>query len=253
MQKPSEVSYLMAAKTVWHSGQSLVGSCPGVIQSYEASCPMKDMNVLIKNCQKTGCNRSILSNAIDDNKEMGIIINDELDSWKKENYFTVKEEPSMPDPILNAFKQESLMENRAQEFCNTISGILNDGGERIFDDNCIEEKNDIIERQLTYKGSFHKKKLKKRLTIHAGERKYECKHCHKKFLQNSNLRTHLTIHTGEKKYECEHCHRKFAQNITLKKHLVIHTGEKKYECEHCHKKFSLNTTLKRHLMIHTGE
>ena len=86
------------------------------------------------------------------------------------------------------------MEKRAQEFCSTISGILNDGGDRMFDDYCVEEKNDVLERQVTYEHSSQKKTnftLKKHVTSAICIKKYKCEHCHKMFARSGNLKTHL--------------------------------------------------------------
>ena len=75
----------------------------------------------------------ILSNATDEKKTIRKIINDNLVSCKKGTVltngklFTVKDEPNIPERLLNEFKQERQMEKRAQEFCSTISGILNSG------------------------------------------------------------------------------------------------------------------------------
>ncbi|KAJ2713467.1 hypothetical protein H4R19_002237 [Coemansia spiralis] len=56
------------------------------------------------------------------------------------------------------------------------------------------------------------------------QRKYECKHCRKRFLRPSSLLSHVYTHTGERPFGCEFpgCSRRFAVQSNLRRHHKVH-------------------------------
>ena len=89
--------------------------------------------------------------------------------------------------------------------------------------------------------------------IYAGEKKFACKFCEKRFTKHQHVKYHELIHTGEKPYACKYCEKRFIQPSFVKRHELIHTGEKPYSCKYCDKKFTNSSNAKIHERIHAGE
>ncbi|XP_028618426.1 zinc finger and SCAN domain-containing protein 5B-like [Grammomys surdaster] len=85
---------------------------------------------------------------------------------------------------------------------------------------------------------------------HTGERPFKCNLCKKAFRQSSDLKVHQRVHTGEKPYTCAVCLKEFAHRSTLKSHSRIHMKEKPYVCEDCGQRFSHKCNLTVHFRIH---
>ena len=91
------------------------------------------------------------------------------------------------------------------------------------------------------------------MSIHTGDKPYNCEICNESFTQSGNLKIHTRAHTGAKPYICKVCDNGFTISSDLKRHMFIHTGEKPYKCELCDKSFIRFVHLKAHTRAHTQE
>lgn len=67
--------------------------------------------------------------------------------------------------------------------------------------------------------SSRRAKLKKHMSVHSEERRFQCKVCGKRFKSHEANRVHQRIHTQEKPYICHICGMAFTYNCLLKTHL----------------------------------
>ncbi|KAJ2824122.1 hypothetical protein IWW50_003483 [Coemansia erecta] len=58
----------------------------------------------------------------------------------------------------------------------------------------------------------------------------------------------------ERKYECKHCKKRFSRPSSLTSHVYTHTGERPFACDYpgCTKRFSVLSNLRRHHKVHTN-
>ena len=93
--------------------------------------------------------------------------------------------------------------------------------------------------------------LRKHVKIH-GEKKFECRHCKRRFHRLSNQITHEGVCSKDdtlRSFPCTNCNARFTCKKNLKRHEVIH-GEKKFECRHCgQKRFHWSVNRRRHEKI----
>ncbi|XP_076847552.1 uncharacterized protein LOC143493198 isoform X2 [Brachyhypopomus gauderio] len=87
----------------------------------------------------------------------------------------------------------------------------------------------------------------------AGERRFSCSFCERRFVRFGQLKEHLRSHTGERPYTCTQCGRSFTKQGNLIRHAVVHSGEKPYQCSLCGKCFTQRSSLKSHQKTHTPE
>ena len=88
--------------------------------------------------------------------------------------------------------------------------------------------------------------------IYAGEKKFACKFCEKRFTKLQLVKYHELIHTGEKPYACKYCEKRFIQPNSLKRHELIHAGEKPYSCKTCAYRCRERSNLKKHEILLTA-
>ncbi|ELT92491.1 hypothetical protein CAPTEDRAFT_91112 [Capitella teleta] len=105
---------------------------------------------------------------------------------------------------------------------------------------------------------------------------YNCHHCDRIFLYNSNLRKHLRqrhtnsrsypcascgrgldfhvqrIHEGKRSYMCDQCGQAFFTEFELRNHSVTHGAVKQYQCPICDYATHVKATFQDHLRQHTG-
>ncbi|CAL9704052.1 unnamed protein product [Knipowitschia caucasica] len=101
----------------------------------------------------------------------------------------------------------------------------------------------------------------------AGEKKFQCNVCNKKFERKQHLQNHVRIHTGENPYstapatkktveerfQCSICKKRLWSKYGLDVHVRTHTGERPHSCPVCNKTFVQKGALIIHRRTHTGE
>ncbi|XP_010133929.1 PREDICTED: zinc finger and BTB domain-containing protein 39 [Buceros rhinoceros silvestris] len=90
------------------------------------------------------------------------------------------------------------------------------------------------------------------LPTQAGNSKYSCKVCGKRFAHTSEFNYHRRIHTGEKPYQCKVCHKFFRGRSTIKCHLRTHSGALMYRCTVCGHYSSTLNLMSKHIGVHKG-
>jgi len=119
---------------------------------------------------------------------------------------------------------------------------------------------------------------------HGKPKRYDCKHCDRRFREPHHLKVHLRTHAVEnrthsvtnrrpcpvccklyhKSYlpihmrshsegsslECRYCDKTFASKIKLTAHVKTHTNGRPYSCRHCGKSYCTDTALRNHEASH---
>ncbi|XP_058819992.1 zinc finger protein 3 homolog [Topomyia yanbarensis] len=106
-------------------------------------------------------------------------------------------------------------------------------------------KCEICGKMVTY--------MKDHMRLHSGDKRYQCPHCERSFIQSNNLIYHVRKHTGEKPFACDKCDKSFICKSHLLSHSRSHANDQPYVCEFCSRRFNQACNLTKHLRIHSGE
>ncbi|XP_030374666.1 zinc finger protein 493-like [Scaptodrosophila lebanonensis] len=91
---------------------------------------------------------------------------------------------------------------------------------------------------------------------HAGDKRFPCNLCERRFYKNHMLQLHIrTAHEGERPFVCriENCNRQFTSYTTRSNHEKTHIQRPSYKCLLCDKTFIKKSSLNDHQRVHTGE
>jgi len=94
------------------------------------------------------------------------------------------------------------------------------------------------------------------MAVHGSEdgKPIACRHCDKRFLNNSALACHLKVHSEENSlYDCPICSVTFEQINLLKDHVHTHKKDNTYTCPHCMKAFSSYPQIRKHIRAFHSE
>lgn len=101
---------------------------------------------------------------------------------------------------------------------------------------------------------IHKKR------VHEGEKRYECKHCGKKFFTSHGLKLHTVgVHEmagvpKEKTHLCHLCGKSFAQSGNLWEHKNrVHLKVVRYTCHFCGMNFFHRNDVRKHFRSHVNK
>lgn len=82
---------------------------------------------------------------------------------------------------------------------------------------------------------------------------YACTKCRKIYKNKSGLKKHMTTHTGERRFQCPHCERKFQFKSVLQVHLKIHTRQLPHKCAKCGRGYTTEEQLSAHIQQSHGD
>lgn len=74
----------------------------------------------------------------------------------------------------------------------------------------------------------------------------QCEFCPKMFKTEHSLKMHARAH-ADRKLECAHCSKKFLEKMHLAKHMALHTKDFTFKCHLCPAKFTRADNLRAHV------
>jgi len=116
----------------------------------------------------------------------------------------------------------------------------------------VDEETELAVKSESSAAVSGSEKMNEAETVGRGE-KY-CHICEREFVTRQVLMRHLTIHTGEKPFQCDECAKGFRTLHEMKQHKITHSDVKPFHCTTCQKGFTIKESLKRHRrLVHDDE
>nr|XP_050031424.2 zinc finger protein 776-like [Dermacentor andersoni] len=77
-----------------------------------------------------------------------------------------------------------------------------------------------------------------------------CKQCSYTTRHRGHLNQHMTVHSGQRPFECHLCPMAFSRRATLANHLQLHERDRTFTCRFCPATFNVKSALDQHVNVH---